>query len=87
MYLEIEFNFIGLKFEAGVDYEPGKPAKLTGHPDLQYPAEDETVEFVWLESDKLDLGILLESTLCEYIESAAIEACRKRLEEVKDEST
>ncbi len=43
---DINDEYIGEhEFEVDVDYERGYPAKLTGHPDNQYPAEPHVIEY------------------------------------------
>ncbi len=82
MELDITFNAIGLSFDATVEYDPGDPGQTSGPPERCYPPEADSVEIMILtvpsseNSEPIDMTILLESTVAQQIEDAALEEAR-----------
>ena len=75
MSMEVSFTYIGLEFQATVDYEPLVPAQLYGPPENCYPAEGGYAEITELSCDGKDASFLLRSNLSEELSEAAYEAC------------
>ena len=77
----VNFKAIGLMFAAEVDYNPGSPGRLTGHPDNREPSDPATIEFNELDAVAMcsNAMFLLESDIGALIEDAAILAIEKEL--------
>ena len=90
--MHVKFKVLGLDFFAKVDYHPGSPGRLTGHPDNREPSDPATIEIneLYARSEYSDryfddergfdsAGFLLDCDITRLIEDAAILAIEKEL--------
>jgi hypothetical protein len=78
--MRITFNAAGLSLEAEVDYEPGWPGSHWE------PPEPDWCEITELTCCGLAADFLLESTLVEEIEIAALNAASETAKALRDEA-
>lgn len=96
--MNITFTACGMSFDATVNYSAGCPAKISGPPESCHPAEAPEIEFESLTVDGNDAAFLLDSSISDrieeaamiaadaYLEDAAIDAAIERAESMRDEA-